>query len=203
MHTGTLPGTFIKTKTWTTTNFSSGWVIGRCLPCSSKVLSAISLATLITASKDTFFHVLNAAQSLNSCWLDSCLNHVHSDNDYQLWTQFFSFPTTTHPNWPLNVLQGLGDQREGFADLTPEVGLGQRQAQVPLSHAPSLDHVGVTVAYCVHDGFFTALDCLQPQLGGVGGGNNCYNHDHQDWVQQYVFFHIVSNFNNYSEDCHF
>ena len=145
---------------------------------------------------------LNAAQSLNSCWLDSCLNHVHRDNDYQLWTQLLSFPTTMHPNWPLNVLQGLGNQREGFADLTPEVGLGQWQAQVPLSDAPGLDHVGVTVAYCVHDGFLTALDCLQPQLGngGWGWGNNCYSHDHQDRVQQYFFFHIASNFNNYSED---
>jgi hypothetical protein len=64
----------------------------------------------------------------------------------------------------LNVFQGFSNKGERPADQFPQVWLGERKTKVPLCHAAGLNHIRISAANGIHDGFLTSLDHLLPQL---------------------------------------
>ena len=67
---------------------------------------------------------------------------------------------------PLYILEGVGDDGEGLPHMEPEVGLEERETEVPLSDASRLDHARVGDSHSILDGLVTLLDGSQPNLQG-------------------------------------
>ena len=67
---------------------------------------------------------------------------------------------------PLYILEGLCDHSEWLPHMEPEVGLKERETEVPLSDASRLDHARVGDPHSILYGFVTLLDGSQSYLHG-------------------------------------
>ena len=65
---------------------------------------------------------------------------------------------------PLYILEGLCDHGKGLPHMEPEVGLEERETEIPLGDAPRLDHARVGDPHCILDGLVTLLDGCEPNL---------------------------------------
>lgn len=61
---------------------------------------------------------------------------------------------------PLYVFQCISQQGKRFPDMFAEIGLQQRENEIPLSHTASLDDIWVALPDGIHNGLLTPFNGL-------------------------------------------